>query len=92
MQLIGKRISEGQTLTDNRVGLGDQILVATTGTAAAAGNAAGLILAAPVAVVDQNTSDNYANQVGALGAPKSGAKKLLAKACEDETSPTKRCN
>ena len=92
VQLIGARISEGQTLTDNRVGFGDQILAATTGTAAAAGSAAGLILSAPVAIVDQNTRDNYADQVGALGAPKSGAKKPVAKACEDEPSPTKRCN
>jgi len=66
VQLIGQRISEGQTLTDSRVGLGDQILEATTGAAATAGSAAGLILAAPVAVIDPNTRDNYANQVGAL--------------------------
>jgi esterase/lipase superfamily enzyme len=39
VRLIGARISDGQTLTDSRVGLGDKILAATTGTAAAAGNA-----------------------------------------------------
>lgn len=66
VQLIGERISDGQTLTDSRVGLGDQILVATTGAAATAGSVAGLVLAAPVAVVDQNTRDNYAAQVGSL--------------------------
>lgn len=92
VQLIGARISEGQTLTDNRVGLGDQILAATTGTAAAAGSAAGLILAAPVAVVDQNTRDNYADQAGALAGPKSGAKKPVAKGCNAAPSPTTRCN
>ncbi|MGO7422401.1 alpha/beta hydrolase, partial [Rhizobium ruizarguesonis] len=48
VQLIGQRISEGQTLTDSHVGIGDQILVATTGAATAAGNVAGLVLAAPV--------------------------------------------
>ncbi len=89
VQLIGKRISEGQTLTDNRVGFGDQILVATTGTAAAAGNAAGLILAAPVAVVDQNTRDNYGRQVGALTGP-SGARKPAEKGCG--AGPATRCN
>jgi esterase/lipase superfamily enzyme len=92
VQLIGARISEGQTLTDNRVGLGDQILAATTGTAAAAGSAAGLILAAPVAVVDQNTRDNYADQVGALGVPKSAAKKTVGKGCNAGISPTTRCD
>jgi esterase/lipase superfamily enzyme len=63
VRLIGARISNGQTLTDNHVGLGDKILAATTGTAAAAGDAAGLIIAAPAAVVDQDTRDNYASDV-----------------------------
>ena len=74
VRLIGARISEGQTLTDSRVGLGDKILAATTSTAAAAGSAAGLILAAPVAVVDADTRDNYANQVSGLAGPM-GAKR-----------------
>ncbi len=57
VRLIGARISEGQTLTDSRMGLGDHLVAGTTGVAAAAGNAAGLMLAAPVAMVDQNTRD-----------------------------------
>jgi esterase/lipase superfamily enzyme len=69
VQLIGARISDGQTLTDSKVGLGDKILAATTSTAAAAGSAAGLILAAPVAVVDADTRDNYAGQVSGLAGP-----------------------
>jgi esterase/lipase superfamily enzyme len=69
VQLIGARISNGQTLTDSKVGLGDKILAATTSTAAAAGSAAGLILAAPVAVVDADTRDNYAGQVSGLAGP-----------------------
>ncbi|MGZ2404251.1 alpha/beta hydrolase [Rhizobium ruizarguesonis] len=69
VQLIGARISDGQTLTDSKVGLGDKILAATTSTAAAAGSAAGLILAAPVAVVDADTRNNYAGQVSSLAGP-----------------------
>lgn len=69
VQLIGARISDGQTLTDSKVGLGDKILAATTSTAAAAGSAAGLILAAPVAVVDADTRNNYAGQVSGLAGP-----------------------
>jgi esterase/lipase superfamily enzyme len=74
VRLIGARISDGQTLTDSKVGLGDKILAATTSTAAAAGSAAGLILAAPVAVVDADTRDNYAGQVSGLTGPM-GAKR-----------------
>lgn len=67
VQLIGARISNDQTLTDSRVGFGDRIVAATAGAAAVAGTAAGLAIAAPVAIVDQNTRDNYASQVGELG-------------------------
>lgn len=89
VQLIGRRISEGQTLTDSRVGLGDQILVATTGAAAAAGNVAGLVLAAPVAVVDQNTRDNYAAHVESLAGTRP-AQSIATKKC-DLTRPTPNC-
>ncbi|WP_455273335.1 alpha/beta hydrolase [Rhizobium herbae] len=85
VRLIGARISDGQTLTDSRVGLGDKILAATTGTAAAAGNAVGLIVAAPVAVVDADTRDNYGSQLGALG-PKSVARSKPLPACRTTSS------
>lgn len=85
VRLIGARISDGQTLTDSRVGLGDKILAATTGTAAAAGNAAGLILAAPVAVVDADTRDNYGSQLDALG-PKSVARSKPLPECRTASS------
>lgn len=90
VQLIGQRISEGQTLTDSHVGLGDQILVATTGAATAAGNVAGLVLAAPVAVVDQDTRDNYAAHVGTL-AGSSIARPAATTDC-DQTRTTPSCN
>ncbi|MDQ0561521.1 esterase/lipase superfamily enzyme [Rhizobium mesoamericanum] len=89
VQLIGQRISEGQTLTDSHVGLGDQILVATTGAATAAGNVAGLVLAAPVAVVDQDTRDNYATHVGSLAGTGS-TQSPASKNC-DQTRPAPNC-
>ncbi|MCV3210718.1 alpha/beta hydrolase [Mesorhizobium sp. YC-39] len=74
VQLIGARIAGGQALTDNRIGLGDTIVQATTGAAAAAGSAAGLVISAPVAAIDQNTRENYGNQVENLtGSPSSQA-------------------
>ncbi len=80
VQLIGARISEGQTLTDSKMGLGDHLIAGTTGAAVAAGNAAGLILAAPVAIVDQATRDNYAHHVSGL-AGQSGSKQKIAIDC-----------
>jgi esterase/lipase superfamily enzyme len=92
VQLIGARMAGGQSLTDSRVGVGDTIVQATTGAAAAAGSAAGLVIAAPVAAVDQNTRENYGNEVESLTGPQ-GRKKADAggKNCPLPTPPTKGC-
>ena len=67
VQLIGSRISEGQALTDSRIGFGDRIVAATAGAAAVAGTAAGLAIAAPVAVVDQNTRETMPTRLASWG-------------------------
>ncbi|MGV6871411.1 alpha/beta hydrolase [Pseudochelatococcus sp. B33] len=72
VQLIGMRVAGGQTLTDSRAGLGDHIIQITSGAAASVGTAAGLVLAAPVAVIDPNTRDNFGGQVEGLGGALSG--------------------
>lgn len=92
VQLIGARMAGGQSLTDSRVGLGDTIVQATTGAAAAAGSAAGLVIAAPVAAVDQNTRENYSNEVEALTGPQSRKPANAAgKKCLLPTPTTKGC-
>jgi esterase/lipase superfamily enzyme len=63
MQLIGKRLVEGQT----RVGLGDRIIQVTAGAATAVGTAAGLAVAAPVAIVDPRTRQSLGDHVERLG-------------------------
>ncbi|WP_429813689.1 alpha/beta hydrolase, partial [Ensifer sp. B1-9] len=86
VQLIGARISEGQTLTDSKMGLGDHLIAGTTGVAAAAGSAAGLILAAPVAAVDQATRENYAHHVNELAGPSGSKPANAAKECVSNQS------
>ncbi|NZD60145.1 alpha/beta hydrolase [Rhizobium sp. WYCCWR 11290] len=66
VRLIGARISEGQTLTDSKMGLGDHLIAGTTGAAAVAGSTAGLILAAPIAAMDPHTRDNYAHHLNSV--------------------------
>lgn len=66
VQLIGSRLSDGQTLTDTRVGLGDHIVAANAEAAHTIGTAAGLVVSAPVAVIDQNTRQNYGHHVETL--------------------------
>jgi esterase/lipase superfamily enzyme len=67
VQLIGKRLAEGQTVTDSRVGLGDRIIQVTAGAATAVGTAAGLAVSAPVAIVDPRTRESLGDHVEALG-------------------------
>ena len=87
VQLIGARISDGQTLTDNRVGLGDRIITATTGVAATVGNAAGLVIAAPVAAVDQDTRAHLGEHIGSL----SPANRQPGNTCVEPSAASKTC-
>lgn len=73
VQLIGKRLAEGQTVTDSRVGLGDRIIQVTAGAATAVGTAAGLAVSAPVAVIDPQTRQTLGEHVEDLGQSVSGA-------------------
>lgn len=67
VQIIGRQLAEGQTLTDSRIGVGDRIIQVTAGAAAAVGTAAGLAVSAPVAVVDPRTRQNYQGHVENFG-------------------------
>jgi esterase/lipase superfamily enzyme len=92
VQLIGTRLASGQTLTDSHVGLGDTILSATTETAARLGTGIGLAVAAPVALVDQDTRNNYGAHVQSLsgtttGASTAGAPKAKCKADNSGNRP-----
>ncbi|MGO4832501.1 esterase, partial [Rhizobiaceae sp. 2RAB30] len=68
-------------LTDSRLGLGDTIVSATAGAAQTVGTAAGLVVAAPAAIVDQNTRQNYARHVEELvGTPEQARQSSQVKA------------
>jgi len=67
VQSIGARLAQGQTMTDSRVGVGERIVQFSADAASTVGTAAGLVIAAPVAVVDPNTRENYSAHVGQLG-------------------------
>ncbi|OYY12767.1 MAG: esterase [Rhizobiales bacterium 35-68-8] len=67
VQMIGTRLIAGQTLTDGREGVGDRIIQVTTGAAQTIGTAAGVVISAPVAVVDPSSRENFGAQVENLG-------------------------
>jgi esterase/lipase superfamily enzyme len=60
-------------VTDSRVGLGDRIVQVTAGAATAVGTAAGLVISAPVAVVDPRTRENLQGHVENLNQTVTGA-------------------
>ncbi|GGF72054.1 esterase [Azorhizobium oxalatiphilum] len=72
VKLIGTRIATQPTITDSREGVGDRIVQVTTGAATTVGHAAGMVLSAPVAVVDANTRDNLSAQAEQLGGTVNG--------------------
>ncbi|MFK0685723.1 alpha/beta hydrolase [Ochrobactrum sp. BD67] len=88
VQLIGNRLSSGQTLTDNRLGLGGHILTASVGASHTVGTAAGLIVAAPAAIVEQNSRQNYADHFEALVSVPAGSGNAEC----GRTGPTKQGN
>jgi esterase/lipase superfamily enzyme len=67
VRLIGTRLVTGQPITDSHVGIGDRLMEVTTGAAATVGSAAGLVISAPIAVIDPNTRRNFNGRVEHLG-------------------------
>ncbi len=67
VKLIGTRLVEGQPITDSRIGVGDRIIQVTAGAASAVGTAAGLAIAAPVAVIDPHTRRNLQDNAEEAG-------------------------
>jgi esterase/lipase superfamily enzyme len=67
VELIGRAVARGQVLTDSRVGLGERIAQSAAGAAASVGNAAGLIVSAPVSIVDPVTREHLGDQIDAFG-------------------------
>jgi esterase/lipase superfamily enzyme len=67
VQLIGSRLASGQSITDSRVGLGDRLAGVATGAAATAGSAAGLVLSAPLVIIDPNTRASFADRAAQVG-------------------------
>ncbi|RAI02280.1 esterase [Acuticoccus sediminis] len=59
VRLIGTRLMEGQTLTDQHASFGDRVIQLSTGVATAAGTAVGMAVSAPVAVVDPSTRRTF---------------------------------
>lgn len=67
VQLIGKRLVAGQTVTDSQIGLGDHLGAMAIGTAHGVGGATSLLVSAPLAVFDPSTRRTYDEQLDRFG-------------------------
>ena len=67
MRLIGAQLATGQDLNTYNVGLGEKVGELATATGANLGAAAGLIVTAPLAVVDPTTREHYDDRVEQFG-------------------------
>lgn len=67
VQAIGRRLADGQTLHDGGAGLGDKIGGVAAGAVTTVGKAAGLVISAPIAIVDPRTRAGLGDQVDDLG-------------------------
>lgn len=80
VQLIGKRLVGGQTITDSRVGLGDGLGVLAMGTTSIVGDVASIAVRAPISVFDPNSDPVFREQkkrklwLGELEKPKTKEK------------------
>jgi len=64
---IGKRLAEGQTLTDAKLTLGERIGGVAEGAAGTLGKAATLAVSAPIAIVDPSTRETLGDEATSLG-------------------------
>ncbi len=67
VQAIGRRLSSGQALSDSQGGIGDTLGHVFVGAGSAVGSAAGMAVAAPFAVFDERTRDNFSDRAEELG-------------------------
>jgi esterase/lipase superfamily enzyme len=66
VELIGRSLAAGQTLTDSRVGFGEKIMQTTASAASSVGHAAGLVISEPIAIIDPETRDHFGDQIDQL--------------------------
>jgi esterase/lipase superfamily enzyme len=67
VRLIGRRLADGQPITDARVGIGDRVVQTATGAAATLATGAALAVNAPVAIVDPQTRETYGEHLTNFG-------------------------
>ncbi|KQP10373.1 esterase [Methylobacterium sp. Leaf99] len=65
--LLGKRLADGQPISDGQIGIGDRLVSTAAGAASTVATGAALAVAAPVALVDPQTRETYGEHLSNMG-------------------------
>ncbi|MCJ2093339.1 hypothetical protein MKK67_12705 [Methylobacterium sp. J-072] len=65
--LLGKRLADGQPISDGQIGIGDRLVSTAAGAASTVATGAALAVAAPVALVDPQTRETYGEHLSNVG-------------------------
>ncbi len=65
--LLGKRLADGQPISDGQVGFGDKLVSTAAGAASTVATGAALAVAAPVAIVDPQTRETFGEHLSNVG-------------------------
>lgn len=65
--LLGRRLADGQPISDGQVGIGDRLVTTAAGAASTVATGAALAVAAPVALVDPQTRETYGDHLSNVG-------------------------
>ena len=65
--LLGKRLADGQPISDGQIGIGDRLVSTAAGAASTVATGAALAVAAPVALIDPPTRETYGEHLSTVG-------------------------
>jgi esterase/lipase superfamily enzyme len=68
VQMIGRRLAAGQTLSDGKPAVGDRISGIAMGATGIVGSAASLAISAPIAILDHRTRKSLSDRIDELRA------------------------
>nr|WP_246102604.1 alpha/beta hydrolase [Methylobacterium terricola] len=65
--LLGKRLADGQPISDGKIGIGDRLVSTAAGAASTVATGAALAVVAPVAIIDPQTRETYGEHLSNVG-------------------------
>ena len=84
--LLGKRLADGQPISDGQIGIGDRLVSTAAGAASTVATGAALAVAAPVALVDPQTRETYGEHLSNVG---SGLRDTVGSTADLATAPVR---